>query len=805
MPTATPLQSAHSTLPKRLRAKPVSSAIAESLYGVCLAVSLSATNVYATAGDGSAAGSVGAVLKTSAVSPINSQCGAANGVLSLTKPTQLTDLCSAGYFPGNVISSVSSFDWTCGGGPSIAPPVNCSAPRGYAVTPGADANGALSCGAGNGNVVAVAAFGTANCVATPDTGYRTLSISGCGGAPTDAGVNSYTAANVVADCIVTATFEAVIDGTCGTANALASYVAPSGNALCSVGWASNVITSVSSFDWNCNSPTGNGINAVCSAPRQYMVTPSAGANGSLSPDTAQTVNANTTVNFTATPANGYRTLSISGCGGVATPAGTNSYTTGNVVADCTVTATFEPVVNGACGAANTLATYTLPSANLCSVGSASNVLSSVNTFDWSCAGTGGGTNAACSAPRQYKVTPSAGANGSLGPGTAQTVNANTTVNFTATPASGYRTLSISGCGGVATPAGTNSYTTGNVVADCAVTASFEQVINANCGTANGVATLVAPAANLCGPGLPGNVISSAGRFDWSCNGAGGGSTVSCSAPRQYSVTPSAGPNGSLNCGLGDGNVVSTVYNTAATCTATPQSGYRTTSMSGCGGVATGLGVNSYSTGNVVANCTVAASFDILPLGNSGQSGPPFSAQTVPSTGTAAGVASASFVSANGGPTCRFDAANTAFVAAPASYPINGLSLPHGMFKFKMIGCAPGFTARITVNWPSLAGLATYVKYGRTTTASAYIFYAPSNLGINGNSASFDVTDGGLGDDDFSVNGEVIDPSGPVVGTATEATPVPTLQDKMLAFLLGALGLAGLALVRRGKRAPMSRT
>ena len=116
-----------------------------------------------------------------------------------------------------------------------------------------------------------------------------------------------------------------------------------------------------------------------------------------------------------------------------------------------------------------------------------------------------------------------------------------------------------------------------------------------------------------------------------------------------------------------------------------------------------------------------------------------------------------------------------------------------------------FTARITVNWPSLAGLATYVKYGRTTTASRFTFLCAQQSRHQRQQRIFDVTDGGLGDDDFSVNGEVGDPSGPVVGTATEATPVPTLQDKMLAFLLGALGLAGLALVRRGKRAPMSRT
>lgn len=53
-------------------------------------------------------------------------------------------------------------------------------------------------------------------------------------------------------------------------------------------------------------------------------------------------------------------------------------------------------INGACGAANGTTVSVAPAANFCSAGTASAVLGS-GPWTWSCAGSGGGTNAACSA------------------------------------------------------------------------------------------------------------------------------------------------------------------------------------------------------------------------------------------------------------------------------------------------------------------------------------------------------------------------------------------------------------------------
>ena len=69
----------------------------------------------------------------------------------------------------------------------------------------------------------------------------------------------------------------------------------------------------------------------------YAVTPSAGANGSISPSTEQIV-IYSGMTFTITPDFGYHIKSVTGCGGTLTG---NSYTTGTLTADCSVTADFE--------------------------------------------------------------------------------------------------------------------------------------------------------------------------------------------------------------------------------------------------------------------------------------------------------------------------------------------------------------------------------------------------------------------------------------------------------------------------------
>jgi hypothetical protein len=148
-------------------------------------------------------------------------------------------------------------------------------------------------------------------------------------------------------------------------------------------------------------------------PVTHTVTPSAGANGSIAPNTPQIVNEGSTTSFTITPDAHYAIADVSGCGGQLNG---NTYTTAPVTADCTVSATFAIVT--------------------------------------------------------HAVTPDAGdgSEGAIAPSTPQTVNDGDTASFTITPVSPtYVIDSVTGCGGTLAA---NVYTTGPVTADCTVAATF---------------------------------------------------------------------------------------------------------------------------------------------------------------------------------------------------------------------------------------------------------------------------------------------------------------------------------------------
>ncbi|HUR57439.1 MAG TPA: tail fiber protein, partial [Opitutaceae bacterium] len=74
----------------------------------------------------------------------------------------------------------------------------------------------------------------------------------------------------------------------------------------------------------------------------YTVTPSAGANGAISPDTAQTVPDGGTTTFTLAPGAGFRSNVAGTCGGNLVG---NTYTTNAIRAHCTVIATFSPLTD----------------------------------------------------------------------------------------------------------------------------------------------------------------------------------------------------------------------------------------------------------------------------------------------------------------------------------------------------------------------------------------------------------------------------------------------------------------------------
>jgi len=134
-------------------------------------------------------------------------------------------------------------------------------------------------------------------------------------------------------------------------------------------------------------------------------------NGSITPPTA-TVDSGESATFNVHADPGYQIDAVGGtCGGTLNG---SVYTTNPVTADCTVQASFAPII--------------------------------------------------------HTVTPGAGPNGSIAPDTPQTVDDGSTISFTLTPNSGYQIDVVGGtCGGTLDGA---VYTTDPVTADCTVQASF---------------------------------------------------------------------------------------------------------------------------------------------------------------------------------------------------------------------------------------------------------------------------------------------------------------------------------------------
>ncbi|MUH71285.1 InlB B-repeat-containing protein [Psychrosphaera haliotis] len=149
----------------------------------------------------------------------------------------------------------------------------------------------------------------------------------------------------------------------------------------------------------------------------YTLSTSADDGGSISPS-SKTVNSGESTTFNITSDDGYAISTVEGCNG--SLAG-NTYTTGAISSNCTITATF-----------------------------------SVST-------------------PTYTIATSADDGGSISP-SSQTVNSGESTTFNVTPNDGYAIGSVEGCDGSLTD---NIYTTGPVSSNCTVTATFSMVNNSD--------------------------------------------------------------------------------------------------------------------------------------------------------------------------------------------------------------------------------------------------------------------------------------------------------------------------------------
>lgn len=188
------------------------------------------------------------------------------------------------------------------------------------------------------------------------------------------------------------------------------------------------------------------------------LTPSTGANGNISPNTVQTVRSGGSVTFTSTPDRGYVINQWLVNGSVAQSGG-NTFKLNDITGNTSVQVTFEAVhftctVTPRAGANGTITPNTAQTVR----SGSSMILTSTPDSGYvvghwlvngSVAQSGGNTlrlkNIAGSTSVQvtfqlaphYRVTPSAGADGSISPDTTQTVTGGGTITFTAKPDTGY--------------------------------------------------------------------------------------------------------------------------------------------------------------------------------------------------------------------------------------------------------------------------------------------------------------------------------------------------------------------------------
>lgn len=146
----------------------------------------------------------------------------------------------------------------------------------------------------------------------------------------------------------------------------------------------------------------------------------------------------------------------------------------------------------------------------------------------------------------------------------------------------------------------------DTVAATAVTKQWEALVHGACGIDHAQTLLAAPANPLCLQGTASTVSSSDTGYSWSCNSSNGGTTASCAATRQYSVSSRVeGGHGSISASQ------QVAFHATPTFSLTPDPGYQLGAVTGsCGGALHG---NQFSTQAVSASCTVVAHFDAIPV------------------------------------------------------------------------------------------------------------------------------------------------------------------------------------------------
>ncbi len=134
--------------------------------------------------------------------------------------------------------------------------------------------------------------------------------------------------------------------------------------------------------------------------------------------------------------------------------------------------------------------------------------------------------------------------------------------------------------------------------------------------------------------------------------------------------------------------------------------------------------------------------------------------------TTASDRTATLTVSGGGPSCRLE---TVGFNDPPVAPPPGVSFPDGVLDVVATRCDLSATLQFTLTLSTLLPPgAKYWKYGRTSDDRSPHWYEIPSI-ISGKTVTYGITDGGLGDDDLTVNGAISGPGG--IGIGAASTPL----------------------------------
>ncbi|GAB1417969.1 hypothetical protein MASR2M12_07340 [Bacteroidales bacterium] len=380
--------------------------------------------------------------------------------------------------------------------------------------------------------------------------------------------------------------------------------------------------------------TDGRVNA--SGVNTYTITSTSGANGSITPSGAVTVNQGENKTFTITPNTGYHIADVLVDG---TSVGAiSSFTFSNITTNHTISASFAIntyTITATAGANGSIApsgavtvnhgenkTFTIsPNAgyHIADVLVDGISVGAVSSYTFSNV-TANRTISASFAINTYTITATAGANGSIAPSGAVTVNHGENKTFTISPNAGYHIADVLvdgvSVGAVAT------YTFSNVTANHTISTSFAintYTITATAGANGSIAPSGAVTVNyganqtftftantgyqvssVLVDGVSVGAVNS-----YTFNNITENHTISVSfILKYYTITASAGENG----GISPSGTVTVNHGENKTFTITPNNGYHVADVL-VDGASVGA-VATYTFSNVTANHTISASFAI---------------------------------------------------------------------------------------------------------------------------------------------------------------------------------------------------